>query len=91
MTLPNSMSLDRMGIELLPVKEEEKKWLRRLVDDIEKSYINIKGQAESGGLGTKNWEVRDATARDVTDGNAVAVGNLITKHRVNGTKREAEA
>jgi len=40
---------------------------------------------------TPNWFVREATAMDVTAGNAKAVGNLIVLHKTDGTKYEYEA
>jgi hypothetical protein len=85
------MELDRAGIEKLPAAEPVKAWLRRLVDTIEQKYKLIRDHAQAGGLETKNWRVREATARDVTDDNANAAGNLIVIHKTNGRKFEHEA
>lgn len=53
--LPQTMELDRPGIERLPVPEAVKVWLRRLVDTCEEKYGLIRDFAEAGGFQTKIW------------------------------------
>lgn len=71
--LPQTMELDRLGIERLPVKEEVKVWLRRLVDACEEKYLLIREFAEAGGFQTKIWRGKE-------DGD----GHLIIQERING-------
>ncbi len=40
---------------------------------------------------TTNWVIEEANAADVAAGLAVVAGNLIVRHKVNGTKHEFEA
>lgn len=89
--LPKTLELDMEGIERLPLPEEVKVWLRRLVYDLEEKYKFQFDHAEAGGFGTKNWKAKEADSDDVTNGSARAAGNLILSHRTNGTKFEIEA
>lgn len=57
--LPQTMELDRPGIERLPVPEAVKVWLRRLVDTCEEKYELIRDFAEAGGFATKNWRAKE--------------------------------
>ena len=87
----NTLRLNRSGIETLPVKEEVKVWLRNLVDELDENNKLVRDFLEAGGFATKSWRGREATAADVTAGDAAAEGNLITVHKTSGTKREVEA
>lgn len=60
--LPKTMELDRRGIERLPVKEEVKVWLRRLVDTLEEKYQLTRDFAEAGGFQTANWRSKEVGA-----------------------------
>ena len=89
--LPKSMQLDEVGIGRISVKDDSKSWLKRLLRRLDFIYRIMRDQIELGGTLTKNWEIREATAADVTAGDAAAVGNLIVRHKTNGTKYEFEA
>lgn len=89
--LPKSMQLDEVGIGRLPVKQDTKSWLVRLLRRLDFVYRSMRDQIELGGTLTDNWEIRESTAEDVTAGNAVAVGNLLVFHKTNGTRFEFEA
>ena len=89
--LQKSMQLDEVGIGRLPVKEATKTWLTRLLRRLDFVYRTMRDQIELGGTLTKNWEIRESTAEDVTAGDSAAVGNLIVRHKVNGTRFEFEA
>lgn len=54
--LPETMGLDRLGIERLKVDEDVKVWLRQLVDTSEQIYQLIRDFAEAGGFATKDWQ-----------------------------------
>lgn len=66
-------------------------YLRQLNDEIMIGHRSIYDSIESGGMSTKSWSVREATAADVTAGDATAVGNLIVIHKTSGMKYEHEA
>ncbi len=85
------MQLDEVGIGRISVKDDSKNWLKRLLRRLDFIYRIMRDQIELGGTLTKNWEIREATAADVTAGDSVAVGNLIVRHKTNGTKFEFEA
>ena len=85
------MQLDEVGIGRLSVKKDSKSWLKRLLRRLDFIYRTMRDQIELGGTSTQNWEIREATAADVTAGDSVAVGNLIVRHKTNGTKFEFEA
>jgi len=57
--LPQTMELDKLGIERLSVSEDVKVWLRRLVDTLEEKYQLTRDFAEAGGFATKNWRGRE--------------------------------
>ena len=73
------------------ISAELKNYLRQLTDALHLEHRHIWNFAESGGASTPNWNVREATAADVTAGEAVAAGNLIIEHKTTLTKREFEA
>ena len=85
------MQLDEVGIGRLPVKDDTKNWLTRLLRRLDFIYRTMRDQIELGGAATQNWEIREATAADVTAGDSVAVGNLIVRHKTNGTRFEFQA
>lgn len=85
-----NLELDRMGIERLPIADSEKHWLKNLVDELQKAYRRTRENIAAGGASTANWDIRDATAADVTAGEARAAGNLLMYHKTNGTKHEIE-
>lgn len=89
--LPKSMQLDEVGIGRLSVKDDTKNWLVRLLRRLDLIYRAMRDQIELGGTLTKNWEIRESDAADVTAGDSVAVGNLIFRHKTNGTRFELEA
>ncbi|MEE9354741.1 MAG: hypothetical protein V3U75_04050 [Methylococcaceae bacterium] len=89
--LPKSMQLDEVGIGRLSVKEDTKSWLVRLLRRLDLIYRAMRDQIELGGSSTEDWEIRQSNAADVTAGDSVAVGNLIVRHKTNGTKFEFEA
>ena len=89
--LAKSMQLDEVGIGRLPVKDDTKNWLTRLLRRLDFIYRIMRDQIELGGTSTQNWEIREATAADVTAGDSVAVGNLIVRHKTNGTRFEFQA
>lgn len=89
--LPKSMQLDEIGIGRLSVKQDTKTWLVRLLRRLDLIYRAMRDQIELGGALTKDWEIRQSTAEDVTAGDSAAVGNLIVRHKTNGTKFEFEA
>lgn len=68
-----------------------KNYLRKLTDALHTEHRHIWNFVESGGSSTANWNIREATAADVTAGQAQAVGNLIVEHKANGTRHEFEA
>ena len=72
--LSKTMELDRLGIERLPVKEEVKVWLRRLVDTLEEKYQLMRDSVEAGGFQTKIW-------RGLEDSS----GHFIIQERIGGT------
>ena len=65
-------------------------YLRQLTDAITATHKRAFGHAEGGGTSTVNWNIREATALDVTNGVATAAGNLLIEHKINGTKREIQ-
>lgn len=89
--LPKTSGIDRAGIKRIVNFESLRQWLDRFAVNYERIYqsqINVvQGSTASE---TPNWLIREATAADVTANEAVAVGNLIVEHKVNGTKHEFE-
>ena len=72
------------------IPKELTAYLRQLTDALHMEHRHIYDFAESGGASTPNWNMREATAADVTAGEAQAAGNLIIEHKVNKTRREFE-
>ncbi len=86
MSIQNSLHLDREGIHNLPVKQEVKDFLFQLFDNLEEAHDEVFEHAEAGPLKTKDWEIKEAVAGDVTDGNANSVGDLMFTHRTTGSE-----
>lgn len=90
--LRRTLGLDRIGIKRILDFSTLRMWLDRVVMTLEENY-RLEREVVMGPTAaeTPNWFVREATAADVTAGNARAVGNLIVEHKTNGTKHEFEA
>ncbi len=90
MDLPDSETLQLRG---MPGNDrmEIKGFMKSLTDKVQNSYRLIRDHMEAGGMATANWVVREATAVDVANDEALAVGNLIVVHRDSGSKFEHEA
>ena len=83
--------IQRNAIGQLKTPKEIAEWLDKLVKALDKWTEEVYDHIENGGLGTPNWNIREATAVDVVDDNAKVAGNLIIEHKVTGNKREFEA
>ena len=88
MKLPDLNRLERIAES--PFERELIQLMKSLYDDFQTEHKAIFEFAEAGGASTANWSMKEATAADVADGNAVAAGNLLTVHKTSGTKREVE-
>ncbi len=88
--LPPRLPIDRSAIEGIKTVDDVKQWLRNYVTALDKQYAKQLDTINNFGMSTTNWDVREATAADVTNGDAAAVGNLISIHRTTGTTNEEE-
>jgi hypothetical protein len=90
--LPNATGYDSIGIKKINSFETLREWLERHLDQMELLYRLSHGDITgSTAAETPNWKVREATAADVTAGNAHVAGNLIVIHKTSGTKHEFQA
>lgn len=89
--LPQRLSIQRTAINRLETVEDVRKWLDSYIRELDMVWAKLYSQIENRGMSTQNWDIREATAADVANGDAKVAGNLITEHKTNGTKREVEA
>ena len=89
--LPKKIPIDRKGIESIKNIKDMKQWLGSFIRTVDQWYEKMFNHIESGGMSTADWNIRQATDLDVTDGNAQAAGNLLIEHKTTGKKAEHEA
>ena len=89
--MPRKFPFQQSSIKGIKTLEDAKRVIGDLAREIDRWYSKIYDNIESGGMSTSNWNIREATALDVTNGDAKVAGNLIAEHKTNGTKREFEA
>lgn len=89
--LPKEWSFDRGAIDRIKNIDDVKRMFTSIIRELDLWYSQIYDQIENGGMSTPNWDIREATAADVTAGNAKVKGNLIVKHKTSGAKDEFEA
>lgn len=89
--LPRKIPFQRSSINGVKNLDDMKRVFEDWVDASDRLYDKLYDRIEAGGMSTSNWDIREATAADVADGNAVVVGNLLAKHKTNGTRHEFEA
>lgn len=84
--LPKKLAIDRISIKGLTSVKDIVLWLVDYVRALDNFYGLLRDHIESGGMGTPNWDVKEAKAADVTDGNANTVGDLMFKHKTTGSE-----
>jgi len=88
--LPKKFPFQQSSINGIKNIEDVKRVFGDFAKEFDRLYSKLYDSIESGGMSTSNWDIREATALDVTNGDAKVAGNLIAKHKTNGTKREFE-
>ena len=89
--LPRKFPFQQSSINGIKTVEDAKRVFGDFAREFERWYSKLYDSMEAGGMSTSAWRVKEATALDVTNGDAKAAGNLIVEHKLNGTKREFEA
>lgn len=89
--LPSKPPIDTATLRSLKTVKDVQRWLINYTTAMDKYFRLLKDTIDNFGMGTADWDVRQATAADVTDGNAQVAGNLIAIHKENGTRHEFEA
>lgn len=89
--LPKEIPIDRASLRNMKTTDDVIQWLGRFVQDLDEWYVKIRDTFNNAGMETANWEIREATDLDVTNGDAAVAGNLIVIHKTNGRKAEHEA
>ncbi len=85
------IAIKRADIRGLRTPEDIANWLDKFTKELDKWTATVYDHIENGGLGTPNWNIRQAREIDVVDGNAKVIGNLLIEHKTTGTKHEFEA
>lgn len=70
--------------EGLKTPQEIVKFLKVMIDNLEKAHTNQGDHNQGGGYGTKSWRVKEADAKDVADNKANAVGDMLIQRKVSG-------
>lgn len=85
------LGLDRIGIKKILTIADVRLYLDRMIVTLEENHKFVRDAiVGSTAAETSNWKIREATAADVTAGEATAVGNLIVIHKTSGMKHEFE-
>ncbi len=90
-SVPQLIPFQRGAIDDIQDIDDAKRWLKDFVLQLDTWWISVFDQIENGGMSTPNWDIREATAADVTAGDAKVKGNLIVIHKTNGARDEFEA
>ena len=88
--LPKKFSFQQTSINGIKTIEDVKRVLGSFTNEFDRWYSKLYDSLEAGGMSTSNWDIKEATSLDVTNGDAKVAGNLIARHKTNGTKREFE-
>ncbi len=89
--LPKKFAFQQSSINDVKNLDDMKRVFGDFVTEFNRWYGKLYDRIEAGGMSTSNWDIREATAADVTAGNAKVKGNLIVKHKTTGTDYEHEA
>lgn len=89
--LPKTLAIDRVAIKGLKNVPDVVQWIESYVRALDVQYAKLRDTISNFGMGTANWDIREATADDVSAGDAQVAGNLIAIHKTNGTRHEFEA
>ncbi len=88
--LPSKPQIDTAALRNLKTVADVQQWLINYTTAMDKYFRLLKDTIDNFGMGTADWNIRQATADDVTDGNAAVAGNLLVENKTTGTKREFE-
>lgn len=86
--LPSKPQVNTAAIQSIRDFKDVRQWLKNYTTTMDEYFLKLKDTLENFGAGTENWDFRESTAEDVTDGNAHAVGNALIIHKTSGVKRE---
>ncbi len=82
--VPNRIPFERGAINNIKTTEDVVRWLNGFMRDLDQWYDQYFDNVENGGFETSTWRVKEATAQDITDGQARAVGDLLFQRKIAG-------
>jgi len=89
--LPKTLPIDRISIKGLKSTTDMVVWLMGFVKALDNLYALLRDHIENGGMGTPNWDIKEAKAADVASGDANTVGDLMVKHKTTGVEHLFES
>lgn len=88
--LPSKPQIDTAAIRSIKDMKDVRQWLTNYTTAMDKYFRLLKDTIDNFGMGTADWDIRQASADDVTNGDAAVAGNLIVIHKTSGRKGEFE-
>lgn len=88
--LPIKPQRDTAALRRIKTVDDLRQWLITDTITMEKYFRLLKDTIDNFGMGTADWDIRQATADDVTQGDATVKDNLIIISKRTGRKAEYE-
>ncbi len=87
--LPSEPQIDTTAIASLKTPADFRQWLKTYTRTMSRYHRLLKDTIDNFGMGTADWDIREANTDEVAAGKAEAVGNLIVINKTTGKiKRE---
>lgn len=75
--LPSKPQVDTAALRNLKTVADVQQWLINYTTAMDKYHRLLKDTIDNFGMGTADWDIREANTADVAAGKAETVGNLI--------------
>ena len=89
--LPRTIPVDKSSLTGIKTVADLVVWLAGFAKAMDEIYGLLRDHIENGGMGTPNWDIKEAKAADVVSGDANTVGDLMVKHKTTGVERLFES
>ncbi len=67
-----------------PLEIELIQWIKSLYDSLQREHRSVRTEADTGGMNTATWRIKEAETIDVAAGQANAAGDLMIQRKISG-------